>query len=118
MATAADLRRILAPLPAVEERLTWDTSTFRVRGRIFAMIHPSDQKATVKATRSEQAALITTDPLTFAPAPYTGRFGWVTVRLASVDIDDLHDLIVDAWRQTAPKRLVVSLQAQKGSSEE
>lgn len=108
MATAADVHRILAMLPEVEERVTWDSATFRVLGKIFAVIHPSDQKLTVKATKSEQAALVATDPAAYAPAPYTGRFGWVTIQLSSVGADGLADLIVEAWRQTAPKRLVTT----------
>jgi hypothetical protein len=108
VATAQDVQRILATLLDVEERLTWDAATFRVRDKIFAMIHPSGQKATVKATKSEQAALLAADPATYAPARYTGRFGWVTVQLSSVCVEDLEDLIVEAWRQTAPKRSIAT----------
>lgn len=115
MATVADVQQILSSLPEAEERFTWDSATFRVRNKIFAIISPSEQTVTVKAKRSEQAALIATDPETYAPAPYTGRFGWVTVRLLSTRRDDLRNLIEEAWRQTAPVRLVQAHDAE-GSS--
>ena len=49
------------------------------------------------------------DPETFAPSAYVGRFGWVTVDLARVDERLLEDLIRDAWRRTAPKKLAATL---------
>lgn len=113
MVTAADVRKMLSALPETEECLTWDSATFRVRNKIFAMIHPSGQKVTVKAGKSEQAALFATDPETYAPASYTGRFGWVTVQISLVHPDDLHDLIVEAWRRTAPMRLVATYDSER-----
>lgn len=113
MVTVADVHQILSALPETEERLTWDSATFRVRNKIFAMIHPSEQKVTIKAGNSEQAALLAINPETYAPAPYTGRFGWVTIQISSVRLDDLHDLIVEAWRQTAPKRLVATYDSER-----
>lgn len=103
MPTAAHVRRIVRRLPEVEECLTWDSATFRVRGRMFALLNPKEESVTVKAALTEQRALLASDDQTFAPAPYTGRFGWVRVRLASVDPDLLCDLLVAAWHRTAPK---------------
>jgi hypothetical protein len=59
----------------------------------------------VKATTVLQAELLDLDPETFAKAPYTGRFGWVTVDLARVDRAMLEGLLRDAWRSTAPAKL-------------
>jgi hypothetical protein len=42
----------------------------------------------------------------YSSAAYVGRFGWVQVELAKVDADELRELVVDAWRRTAPKKLV------------
>lgn len=97
---------MLSVLPETEERLTWGSATFRVRNKIFAMIHPSEQKVTVKAGKSEQSALIATDPETYAPAPYTGRFGWLTVQLPPAHAEDVRDLLAEAWCQTAPISVV------------
>jgi hypothetical protein len=77
------------------------------------MIHPSEKKVTVKVSKIEQAALLATDLETYAPAPYTGRFGWVTIQIESIRLDDLRDLIVEAWRQTSPKRLVATYDSER-----
>jgi hypothetical protein len=95
-------------LPEATERQTWGEATFRVRERIFAMLSADGSHASVKASRAEQAALVGSDPQTFAVAPYTGRFGWVSVSIARVDADEMRELLTEAWRSTAPKRLATS----------
>jgi predicted DNA-binding protein (MmcQ/YjbR family) len=110
-ATFDDVRRIAMALPEAEERVTWDVDiTFRVRDRIFAMGGPDGSHVSIKASPDRQADLVDLDPETFAPSAYVGRFGWVTVDLARVDESLLEDLIRDAWRRTAPKRLAAALE--------
>ena len=41
-------------------------------------------------------------------APYVGRFGWVSVRYDGVNPELLREVIVSAWRRTAPKAVVRS----------
>ncbi len=108
MMTAEDVRRLALSLPEVEERPTWGEATFRVRNKIFVLLSANGQQAGVKASPEDQDALIRMDPETFAVAHYTGRFGWVTVQLASVDPTDMRQLVTEAWRRTAPKGLTRS----------
>ena len=61
---------------------------------------------TVKSTKEEQAELVASRPAAFGVAPYVGRYGWVQVTLGEVSADELRELIVEAWRLTAPKKLV------------
>jgi hypothetical protein len=79
---------------------------------MFATLSDDGRMASVKATRQEQAALIAADPRTFGVPDYVGRHGWVSVELATVDPQELRELLVEAWRQTAPKRLVVAYDAE------
>jgi hypothetical protein len=106
--TANDVRRIALSLPEAEERETWGEATFRVRDRIFVMLGPDGRRAGVKASVDDQAALVEADPETFSVASYTGRFGWVTVDLATVNPDLMRKLVVTAWRRTAPRRLAAA----------
>ena len=50
-------------------------------------------------------------PETFGVPAYVGRHGWVSIQLATVDPTELGELVVEAWRQTAPKRLVATYDA-------
>jgi hypothetical protein len=65
----------------------------------------------LRTSKQEQEALVGSQPETFAVASYTGRFGWVTVRLATVDPEELRELTIDCWRRTAPKRVVAAYDA-------
>ena len=112
MTSFDDVRRLAMALPEAEERVTWDADiTFRVRDRIFAIGGDGATRVSIKASPERQAELVDLDPETFAPSAYVGRFGWVTVDLDRVDPPLLEDLIRDAWRRTAPKKLAGTLDA-------
>jgi hypothetical protein len=101
------VRAIAAGLPEVEEVVTWGTDvTFRVGKKIFAIGGEGSDHVSIKATIERQADLLALDSETFKSSAYVGRFGWVTVRLDRVDDDLLRELITDAWRSVAPKRLL------------
>ncbi len=101
-----DFRRLCLALPEAEERETWGEATFRVKDKIFAMGSPDGGQVSVKASFEDQAGLVEMDPKTFSVSAYTGRFGWVSVRLAGVGKDLAERLVKNAWERTAPRRLV------------
>ena len=111
MPTFDDVRRIAMALPEAEEILTWETDiTFRVRGKIFAIGGEGADRVSIKAGLETQSELIDLDPETFASSAYVGRFGWVTVDLGRVEPSLLANLLREAWRRTAPKRLAATLE--------
>ena len=79
--------------------------------RLAVLLHHQDlvRKASFKATPMTQADLVDRDPAAFQPAAYVGRFGWVDVDLARIEVAELEGLIREAWRLTAPKRLAATL---------
>jgi hypothetical protein len=95
-------------LPGGEEVMVaeWGHPTLRVNGKMFASGMPGSPTCTVKARKEEQAALIAGAPDVYSSAPYVGRFGWVQVELSKVDSAELRELVIEAWRLTAPKKLV------------
>ncbi|HEX3247175.1 MAG TPA: MmcQ/YjbR family DNA-binding protein [Chloroflexota bacterium] len=101
-----EFRSFALSLPEAVEIETWGHPTFRVREKIFATLSPEDDSASVKTTKLEQIALVGSEPEVFGVPAYVGRSGWVTVQLERVDPDHARELIEEAWRQTAPKRLV------------
>jgi hypothetical protein len=105
---ARTVRKIALSLPEAEERETWETATFRVRNRIFVMFSDRERELWIKSDPDEQRALTQMDPETFFVPPYVGPNGWVGVRIRTADRDELHELVTEAWRLTAPKRLVAA----------
>ncbi|MHB1534326.1 MAG: MmcQ/YjbR family DNA-binding protein [Acidimicrobiales bacterium] len=109
------LRAAALALPGAEERATWGKPTFRVAGRLFLTLTSDGSSATMKASLDDQAALLATDPAVFSIAAYLGRYGWVTVSIDRCDPDELAELVVEAWRQRAPRRLDERQQSQPHS---
>jgi len=106
--TYAQVREWVLALPGGAEVMVeeWGHPTFRVNNRMFASGAPDSPTMSVKASKEEQAELVASAPETYSVAPYLGRYGWVQVDLSTVDADELYGLVVDAWRRTAPKKLV------------
>jgi hypothetical protein len=90
----------------------WGHPTLRVNNKMFASGMSGSSTMTVKASKEEQEALIASAPEVYSVAAYVGRFGWVQVDLSKVDRQELHELVIEAWRRTAPKKLVKSFDAQ------
>jgi hypothetical protein len=67
---------------------------------------PDGGRVSVKASLDDQAGLVEMDPKTFEVSAYTGRFGWVSVRLSGVGRVLAERLVRNAWERTAPRRLV------------
>jgi len=105
---AATVRSFALSLPEAEERETWDTATFRVRNKIYVMFDEKERHLWIKSTHDEQQALIAMDPEAFFVPSYVGSKGWIGVVVSKADRGEVEDLITEAWRMTAPKRLVAA----------
>lgn len=95
-------------LPGGQEIMVeeWGHPTLRVNNKMFASGAPGSPTMTVKCTKEEQASLLAERPEVYSMAAYVGRFGWVEVKLSKVDPTELKELVIEAWRRTAPKKLV------------
>ena len=112
VATEDDVRRIALALPATTERPSYGTPGFRVKDKLFARMREGhDEEVLVLWTDSEEDkhALIAEAPDTFFTVPHYDGYAAVLVRLAAIDGDELAELLIDAWRTRAPKRLLAEL---------
>lgn len=118
----ARLRRLCLALPQAHEVEAWGTPTFRVRNKLFAMYEPATSShgtgrpaVWCKAGPGNQAFMVQTAPQRFFVPPYVGPSGWIGVYLDKVaDWRELAELLEDAYRLTAPKRLLSALEDGKG----
>jgi hypothetical protein len=111
---AATFRRLALELPGAEEIETWETATFRVRSKIFAMFSDREREAWIKATSDEQAALVEMQPESYFVPPYVGPKGWIGLRVAKSDREEARELLIEAWRMTATKRAVAAFDEERG----
>ncbi len=115
----ARVRRICLALPETTERLSHGAPTFFVRGKktfaTFLDNHHDDGRVAIwcHAPDGVQTMLVEQFPERFFVPPYVGHRGWVGVRLErDVDWDEVADLVEDAYRMVAPRRLVAQLASQ------
>jgi hypothetical protein len=109
MVTADQAREIALSLPGAEPGAHFETSDFRVRNKIFCTL-PEDDRMTVRIAPEEQAALMAENPATFSrPENRWGQQGWTFIRLSGIEADELRELVTDAWRRLAPKKLIAEL---------
>ncbi|MGV9264318.1 MmcQ/YjbR family DNA-binding protein [Kitasatospora sp. NPDC003701] len=106
MVTFDEFRAMALALPEAVQQPTWEIETLRVRTKIFAMGSPDGTSVSVKASHEDQTELLAGAPEVFSYPQYVGRHGWVGVRLDLVDREELRELLTEAWRRTAPKRMV------------
>ncbi len=107
--TAADFRRIALSFPETEERAHQDHPDLRVGGKIFATLgYPEPGWAMVKLAPEQQHNFVEAFPAAFVPVTGAwGRRGATNVRLKAVHKSVARRALAAAWRNTAPKRLVV-----------
>ncbi|MQA13403.1 MAG: MmcQ/YjbR family DNA-binding protein [Pseudonocardiaceae bacterium] len=110
------LRAICLALPETTERLSHGEPTFFVRDRkvfvSYADHHHDDRLGFwCHAPAGAQQALVAADPDRFFVPPYVGHRGWLGVRLdvEGVDWQEIAELVEDAYRMVAPKKLIAEL---------
>lgn len=104
--TPSTVRKLALTLPGVVEGQHFDRPDFRVSGKIFATLRAEWQAVVLRTNSANLDALVSADDETFWDE---WRSRWVGVRLDRVQLLVLRDLVTDAWRLVAPKRLVAEL---------
>jgi hypothetical protein len=117
----AQVRRRCLALPEATERLSHGSPTFFVQGKktfvMFLDDHHGDGRLAVwcAAPPGVQANLVEEEPDRFFVPPYVGHRGWLGLRLdRDHDWQELGEVIVDAYRQVAPRNLLAQLDGATG----
>ncbi len=120
MATWDDVRRIALSLPGTSEQLSRGLPQWRVKDKGFVWERPlrrADLEALgdqapdgpILGARVEhlvaKEALLADDPSIYFTTPHFDGYPAILVRLDRIGLEDLHELIVEAWLARAPARL-------------
>jgi hypothetical protein len=107
--TVDDARAIAATLPRSYEAIVRDQLKFRVGRIVYAAFYDDDTIMGFAFPREERELLVASEPETFLmPHPSETRYRWVHVRLDAIDLDELRELVVDAWRMCVPKTVAAA----------
>jgi hypothetical protein len=120
VATWDDVRRIALAVPETEERVTRENRQWRVKDKLFVWERPlrkSDLEALgdaapdgpILGVRTEHLVAkeaILADPSgVYFTTPHFNGYPAVLVKLGEIGVEDLEELIVEAWLARAPAKL-------------
>ncbi|MET8908076.1 MmcQ/YjbR family DNA-binding protein [Micromonospora sp. NPDC004551] len=130
MATWDDVRRIALALPETTERGSHDDlPAWRVRDKLFVWERPlrrADLDALGDAAPEgpilgarvpdlgAKEALLADDPEVYFTTPHFEGYPAVLVRLDRIGVEELTELVTEAWHARAPKRLADAHRAEAG----
>jgi hypothetical protein len=109
------VRRIAVSLPATEEGVSYGTPAWRVGGKFVARMR-EDDILVARVDPGERTLLMATEPEIFFITDHYRDWPMVLVRLAAIPDDELAEVLEDAWRMSAPSRLVKQRDEEAASS--
>ena len=128
MATWDDVRRLASSLPEMTERISRDTVQWQIRNKLVAWERPL-RRADIEALGASapdgdvlgvrvpdlgaKQAWLASDPAVFFTTPHFDGHPSVLVQLDRIGVDDLEELMTDAWLDRAPKRLAAQYLSQR-----
>lgn len=109
MVTVEDVRAVASTLPRTTEALVRDRVKFRVGSLVYLAFSPDESEMGFAFPKEEREALVASEPDTFMmPSRSDLRYNWVLVRLAAIDLAEVRELVIDAWRMVVPKRVAAA----------
>jgi hypothetical protein len=115
--TFETVREIARELPGAVEGMSYGTPAFRVGKTLFARQHQDDDSLVIKIDPDERAMRMRADPETFYITEHYRNYPWMLVRFASVTSEDLRELLENAWRQSAPKRILSNRDSKRANQD-
>jgi hypothetical protein len=111
-----DVVEIGTRLPGVEVGTSFRTPALRVRGKGMCRLRTNPDALVLRVTDiGEREALLQGQPDVFFTTPHYDGYPYVLVRLADVDPVELGELIEEAWRVFAAKRVVKAWEVEQAS---
>src|SRR3954447_22666612 len=126
MATWDDVARLALAMPQATERVSRDMRQWCVKDKLFVWERPlrcTDLKALgdaapdgpILGARVEhlvaKEAMLADDPAVFFTTPHFDGYPAVLIELEKIGLDDLEEVVVEAWLARAPKRLADAMTA-------
>ena len=112
MPTWDDVVAIGSRFPGVEVATSYGTPALRVKGKGMCRLRTDPDALVVRVVDlMDRDALIQGRPEAFFSTPHYDGYPYVLVRLDVVEPDELAELLEDAWRIRATKRMVAEYDA-------
>jgi hypothetical protein len=104
MVTVDDVRRVARALPRTTEHVIRDRVKFRVGQLVYVAFSRDETLMGFAFPKEERAGLVASDPHTFLlPSQGDLRFNWVEARTAMLEVEEMTELVTEAWTMVVPK---------------
>jgi hypothetical protein len=108
--TIDEVRPIALSLPRAYEVVVRDQIKFRVGQIVFLAFSRDETVMGVGFPKEERAAMVDAEPDKFMlPRKSDMRYNWIHVRLDAIDLEEVRELVIDAWRMCVPKKVAAEL---------
>ena len=107
--TLNQVRRLVKNLPEVTEEPHFQSSSFRVRGKIFATVPPEEQHLHVFVGDDERDLALSLAPDSIENLFWGRRIVGLRVHLSKAQQKMVHRLLIQAWARKAPKKLLAGM---------
>ena len=112
-----DVVEIGTRLPGVEVGTSFGTPALRVRGKGMCRLRTNPDALVLRVSdMGEREALLQGQPDVFFSTPHYDGYPYVLVRLPAVDPGELEELLEEAWRVRAAKRVVKAWEAERSAN--
>jgi hypothetical protein len=106
MVTVDEVRRVALGLPGTAEHLIRDRVKFRVKRLVYVAFSRDETLMGFAFPKELRSALVDSEPHKFLlPAVGDMRYNWVDLRMAVLDIEEMTELVTDAWTMVVPKHV-------------
>ncbi len=104
MVSAEEVRGFALTLPRTTEHLVRGRVKFRVGRLVYAAFSKDESLMGFAFPKAEREDLVASEPEKFLmPGTADLRYNWVVGRLAAIDVDEMQELVLDAWTMCVPK---------------
>ena len=110
--TFETVRQLAMALPEVAEGTSYGTPAFKVRKKLIARLKEDGESLVVRIDFLKRDILMNAEPETFYITDHYRDYPAMLVRLSRVRPEVLRDLLEQAWRLEAPKRLIQAFDSQ------
>ena len=114
--TPRTVRHLVLDLPGIEEGTSYGMPSFKLAGKFFARLRDDDTVLVVHLRSFEDRdGLLEHEPASFFTTDHYRNYPTVLIRLARVSKRVLSEVLMDAWRRGAPRRLVKEVEQRSSS---
>jgi hypothetical protein len=104
--TVDEVRALALTLPRTTEHLIHDRVKFRIKQIVYVAFSRDESLMGFAFPKEERQALVDSEPDKFQlPGTSDMRYNWVVARMDKLSAQEMHELVIEAWRMCVPKRV-------------